>query len=244
MSCAAVKLDNNNNNNNNNDNLGHLKWLHFVLPSHIHILGHRHYKVNIFSSVSKSNLTLARNQMLSSWSSLSSSFLFDFTDLRQLFSDVSSDKHSLQINPQVLHHEPVLDDLRGSSQLGNPLLDITFEWRIVPDKWTTNFSSHACFRLRFIMKQTWLKQDSPVRLRLWPRRVYLMRKYSNSKHSLNLSLCLEIIIYLLYLVLIFPATIVDPLQLAMLMFQPVYSPSKIILPPPPTPRKCHTNRAR
>ena len=144
MRCAAVKLDNN---NNNNHNLGHLKCLHFVLPSHIHILGHRHYKVNIFSSVSKS-----RNQMLSSRSSLSSSFLFDFTDLRQLFSNVSSDKHCLQINPQVLHHEPVLDDLRGSSQLGNPLLDITFEWRIVPGKRTTNFSSHACFRLRFIMK--------------------------------------------------------------------------------------------
>ena len=57
------------------------------------------------------------------------------------------------------------------------------------------------------------------------QQLYLFHNYSviytcNSKHSLYLSFCLEIIVPLLYFVLIFCAVIADLLQLAMSMFQP------------------------
>ena len=47
------------------------------------------------------------------------------------------------------------------------------------------------------------------------------KSINTDRASLNLSLCLEMAIYmyLLYFVLIFPATIADVLQLTMLMFQ-------------------------
>ena len=51
--------------------------------------------------------------------------------LRQLLGDVAADEHGLQVDPQVLHHHPVLDDLGGGGELLHPLLDGLLERRVV-----------------------------------------------------------------------------------------------------------------
>lgn len=54
--------------------------------------------------------------------------------LRQLFRDVATAEHCLEINPQVLDDEPVFNDLGRCRQLRDPLLDLGLEWCVVP--WT------------------------------------------------------------------------------------------------------------
>lgn len=51
--------------------------------------------------------------------------------LGELLSDVTSHKHSLQIDPHVLHQEPSLQDLIGVAEIKHPLLDLFAEWSIV-----------------------------------------------------------------------------------------------------------------
>ncbi len=51
----------------------------------------------------------------------------------QLLRDVSPHKHSLQVDPQVLDDQPVLNDLCGTSQLVRPVLDLGFERSIVSE---------------------------------------------------------------------------------------------------------------
>lgn len=51
--------------------------------------------------------------------------------LRQLFGNVTAHKYRLQVDPQVLHHKPVFNDLSGAGQFLDPLLDFRFEWSIV-----------------------------------------------------------------------------------------------------------------
>ena len=51
--------------------------------------------------------------------------------LWQLFGNVAAHKHGLQVDPQVLHDHPVLDDLGGRWKLLHPLLDCFFKRRIV-----------------------------------------------------------------------------------------------------------------
>lgn len=53
------------------------------------------------------------------------------TYLWQLFSNVTPDKHSLQVDPEVLYNQPVLNDLRGASQLLHPLLYTGLERSVV-----------------------------------------------------------------------------------------------------------------
>ena len=55
-----------------------------------------------------------------------------FCFLRQLFGDITTHKHGLEVDPQVLHLQPVLDDLRGARQFVHPFLDLGLEWRVVP----------------------------------------------------------------------------------------------------------------
>ena len=52
--------------------------------------------------------------------------------LRQLLRDVAADEHRLEVDPEVLHRHPVLDDLRRPGQLLHPLLDLRLERSVVP----------------------------------------------------------------------------------------------------------------
>jgi len=52
--------------------------------------------------------------------------------LRQLLGDVAAAEHRLQVDPEVLDDQPVLDDLRRRRQLRHPLLDLRLERRVVP----------------------------------------------------------------------------------------------------------------
>ena len=59
--------------------------------------------------------------------------------LGQLLSDVSANEDSLQVDPEVLHGHPVLDDLGRVGQIVNPRLDLLLERHVVP---TTNSNRH------------------------------------------------------------------------------------------------------
>ena len=52
--------------------------------------------------------------------------------LWQLLGNVSTHKHRLQVDPEVLHHQPVLQNLRCVCEIFHPLLNLRFEWCIVP----------------------------------------------------------------------------------------------------------------
>lgn len=58
----------------------------------------------------------------------------DVIYLRQLFSDVSTHKHSLQVDPEVLDSHPVFYDISGVGKILNPLLNLGFKWGVVPGK--------------------------------------------------------------------------------------------------------------
>ena len=51
--------------------------------------------------------------------------------LWQLLCNVSSNKHGLQVDPEVLHNQPFFDDLGGVGQLLHPELDLLLERSIV-----------------------------------------------------------------------------------------------------------------
>lgn len=54
------------------------------------------------------------------------------TYLRELFSDVSPYKHSLQVDPEVLDRHPVLYDISCVGQILHPLLYLCLKWGVVP----------------------------------------------------------------------------------------------------------------
>ena len=67
-------------------------------------------------------------------------FLPGFVDVReplcllwQLLGNVSASENCLQIDPEVLNNQPILNDLHRHSQLRHPFLDFWFEWSVVPD---------------------------------------------------------------------------------------------------------------
>ena len=60
--------------------------------------------------------------------------LVENTNLWKLFGNVSSDKHSFQINPQVLHCHPLLNDFCCSTQLVDPKLNFRFKRNVIPIK--------------------------------------------------------------------------------------------------------------
>ena len=53
-------------------------------------------------------------------------------DLWQLSCYVTADKHSLQVDPEILDLEPVLNDVGCVTQLMHPGLNLRLEWRVVP----------------------------------------------------------------------------------------------------------------
>ena len=55
------------------------------------------------------------------------------TYLRQLFGNVSTDEDSLQVDPQVLDSQPILDDVRRVGQLLHPQLDLLLERHVIPE---------------------------------------------------------------------------------------------------------------
>lgn len=59
---------------------------------------------------------------------------YDVIYLRQLFSDVSTHKHSLQVDPKVLDGHPVFYDISRVGKILNPLLNLGFKWGVVPGK--------------------------------------------------------------------------------------------------------------
>lgn len=63
--------------------------------------------------------------------------------LRQLFGNVPTYKDGFQIDPQVLDHQPLFNDIRGSGQFKHPILDTLFEWSIISKKG----EYETCFRL-------------------------------------------------------------------------------------------------
>ena len=52
--------------------------------------------------------------------------------LGQLFGNVASHEHGLQIDPQILYRHPILDNVRRVGEFLHPLLDGFLEWRVVP----------------------------------------------------------------------------------------------------------------
>lgn len=54
------------------------------------------------------------------------------TYLGQLLGNVSSNKHSLQVHPEVLYLHPRLKDFCSVGELGDPVLDVLLEGGIVP----------------------------------------------------------------------------------------------------------------
>lgn len=67
------------------------------------------------------------------------------TNLWQLFSDITTHKHSFQIDPQILYNQPIFNDFCGTSQLLYPFLDLWLEWSIVSEEihTTCNDYNHA-----------------------------------------------------------------------------------------------------
>ena len=53
--------------------------------------------------------------------------------LGQLFGNVTTNKHSLKIDPQVLNSHPVFNDFSRGRQFLNPFLDISFEGCVVSE---------------------------------------------------------------------------------------------------------------
>ena len=51
---------------------------------------------------------------------------------RQLFGNVSTHKHSLQVHPEILYNHPVLYDLWWVSQVLYPGLDLLLEGYVIP----------------------------------------------------------------------------------------------------------------
>lgn len=56
------------------------------------------------------------------------------THLWQLLCDISSNKHSLEVNPQVLYCQPVLNNIGCVWKFLYPALDVLLERRIIPDE--------------------------------------------------------------------------------------------------------------
>ena len=57
-----------------------------------------------------------------------------FCLLRKLLRDVAANKHGLQVDPEILHRHPVLNDLRGPGQLVHPFLDFRLERDVVSEE--------------------------------------------------------------------------------------------------------------
>lgn len=66
------------------------------------------------------------------------------TCLRQLLSDVSTDKHSLKINPEILNCEPVFYDVCCVGKLLNPTLNVFLERGVVPGEDKNSDSLNEC----------------------------------------------------------------------------------------------------
>ena len=56
-----------------------------------------------------------------------------FSFFRELFCDVAPHKHCLQIDPQVLNHQPALNYLRRGGNVLNPLLDLLLVRSIISE---------------------------------------------------------------------------------------------------------------
>lgn len=58
----------------------------------------------------------------------------DVIYLGQLFSNVPTHKHRLQVDPKVLDSHPVFYNIGGVRKILNPLLNLGFERGVVPGK--------------------------------------------------------------------------------------------------------------
>ena len=70
-----------------------------------------------------------------------------FTNLWQLLSNISTDKHSLKVNPQILHSEPVFDDVSCIRKFLNPALDVLLKRSVISGENTQShfFSAYETF---------------------------------------------------------------------------------------------------
>ena len=59
-------------------------------------------------------------------------YRIECTCLWQLFRNVSTNKHSLKIDPKILHNQPTFNNLRGVSKLLYPKLNLFLKGGIVP----------------------------------------------------------------------------------------------------------------
>ena len=66
------------------------------------------------------------------------------TCLWQLLSNVSTDKHSLKINPEILNCEPIFYDIRCVGKLLNPTLNVFLERGVVPGEDNNSDSLSEC----------------------------------------------------------------------------------------------------
>ena len=59
---------------------------------------------------------------------------FKATHLRKLFCDITTNKHSFKINPQILHSHPLFNDFRCSTKFINPGLNSWLKWNVISGK--------------------------------------------------------------------------------------------------------------
>ena len=90
------------------------------------------------------------------------------TNLWQLLRNVATDKHSLEVNPQVLDGHPVLQDVGRVRQVMNPLLDVLLEWCVVPASKVSRITIsrglnvHVHVHVRVTRMQSYVKVTLPV----------------------------------------------------------------------------------
>jgi len=70
---------------------------------------------------------------------------------RELFSNVSTNKDSFKVNPEVLDRHPLLNDVRGRRQLEHPVLDRLAIWNIISSPTHMETLFHDNFKYLYLM---------------------------------------------------------------------------------------------
>ena len=83
---------------------------------------------------------------------------------RQLFGNVAADEDGLEVDPEVLHDHPLLDDVRRRRQLEHPVLDRLAIRNVVPSPTSSHFihHNHHHHHHQFFNKKH-LKNVGPIR---------------------------------------------------------------------------------
>ena len=96
--------------------------------SHFSMVGHNYNQDHLFTKTLTTNDIYMNHEHNYSYCLIT---LINY--LWQLFGNITTNKDCLQVNPQILHNHPVLNDVRRVGQIRNPFLNRFFEWCIIPE---------------------------------------------------------------------------------------------------------------